>query len=95
LATWLTLAFVGALAIAALVAALRPDEKSEPTAAAAADEPPIVEAQPRVPFLLDLETGERTPLAESPAVDAPGPSPDGTRLAYGDVARALVPLPTV
>jgi hypothetical protein len=27
LATWLALAFVGALAIAALVAALRPDEK--------------------------------------------------------------------
>jgi len=84
LASWLALAFVGALAIAALVAALRPDEKSEPTAAAAADKPPVEigETQPRVPFFLDLGTGERTPLAEGPTVDAPVPSPDGTTLAY-------------
>ena len=42
------------------------------------------EAQPPRPFLVDLATGEMTPLAESiaSAINAYVPSPDGTRLVY-------------
>jgi Tol biopolymer transport system component len=97
LATWLTLAFVGVVAIAALIVALLPDERGERAATASADEQgeQVVttttdaltgaETQPvPPPFLVDLATGEMTQLAETipGAANAYVPSPDGTRFAY-------------
>lgn len=91
LASWLTVAFVGVVIIAALVVALLPDEHVERAATASADEQSeqvvttTAERQPvPPPFLLDLATGEMTQLAESlaDAVHAYVPSPDGARLVY-------------
>jgi TolB protein len=91
LATWLTLAFVGVVIVAALVVELLPDEHIERAATASADEQSeqlvTATAEPLPvppPFLLDLATGEMTQLAESlaDATDAYVPSPDGTRLVY-------------
>jgi Tol biopolymer transport system component len=97
LATWLTVAFVGVVMIAALVVGLLPDEQVERAATTTADEQGErlvtttaealtgAEAQPAPrPFLVDLATGEMTLLAESLATWANSyvPSPDGTRLVY-------------
>jgi hypothetical protein len=62
--------------------------------APAPDEPPVVTSEtPWSPFLLDLETGDKTPLPDglSPGAAAAYayiPSPDGTRLAFGQCQGA-------
>jgi Tol biopolymer transport system component len=107
LATWLTVAFVGVVMIAALVVGLLPDEQGERAATTTADEQGEgaatttadaltgTQAQyaPR-PFLVDLATGEMTLLAESLAGGAIAfvPSPDGTRLAFDQCSSALCSL---
>jgi Tol biopolymer transport system component len=104
LATWLTVAFVGVVVIAALVVGLLPDEQGERAATAAADEQDVraatataealigAEAQPGTrPFLVDLATGEMTLLAQSLAGGALAfvPSLDGTRLAFDQCSSAF------
>jgi Tol biopolymer transport system component len=93
LATWLTFAFIGVVAIAAVATAFFPGENSDtvgqvsssslattasPAPRTPADEPPM-----DTPFVLDLRTGESTPLAEEFADSFHfAASRDGTRLAY-------------
>ena len=84
---------VGAFAAAAIglaAVACTPETRTGQNAAARADASP---ATPPVtasgPFLLDLRTGERTPLAESLGGGLSYvPSPDGTRVVFGTCCSA-------
>jgi Tol biopolymer transport system component len=98
LATWLTVAFVGVVAIAAVVTAFFPGENSDtagqdsssslattasPAPTTPADDPPTEWIVLDRPFFLDLRTGEQTLLAENLANGFHfAASRDGTRLAY-------------
>lgn len=61
-------------------------ERDDPPVTATVDDPVAVEERHvSRPYLLNVETGERTRMAEglvSPTADAFVPSPDGTRLAF-------------
>jgi Tol biopolymer transport system component len=92
LATWLTVAFVGVVAIAAVATALLSGENSDTvgqgpssllTTASGATTTPADEPRMDAPFFLDLRTGEGTPLATELADGFQfAASRDGTRLAF-------------